>query len=115
MTHISEEGKEEIVVVMDLVKQYPHISPGDKRTIMNTLIKEREGAMFSRYNSQESCNATIVAKKAERIELAVRQENRDFWVDFLRKTGNEFEKLCKNISGYRGLQRWDKKLLEAND
>ena len=115
MSQISEEGKEEIVVGMDLVKQYPHISPADKRAIMNTLIKEKVGTSFSRYDSQESCYATIVVKKAERIEIAVRQENRDFWVDVLRKTGNEFEKLCKNISGYRGLQRWDKKLLEAND
>ena len=115
MSQITEEGKEEIVVGMDLVKQYPHISPADKRAIMNTLIKEKVGAMFSRYDSQETRYATIVAKKAERIELAVRPETRDFWVDVLRKTGNEFEKLCKNISGYRILQRWDKKLLEAND
>ena len=115
MSQISEKGKEEIVVTIDLVKQYPHISPADKRTIMDTLIKEKVGATVSRYDSQESCYATIVAKKAERIELAVRQENRDFWVGVLRKTGNEFEKLCRNISGYRVLQRWDKKLLEADE
>ena len=115
MTQISEEGKEEIVIVLNLVKQFPHISPADKRAIMNTLIKEKVGANFSRYDSQESCYATVTAKKADRLEIAVQPQKRIFWVDFLRKTGNEFDALCKNISGYRGLQKWDKKLLEANE
>ena len=115
MSQITEEGREEIVVGMDLVKQYPHISPADKRAIMNTLIKEKVGQMVTRYDGQETRYATVVAKKAERIEIAVQPKNREFWVGMLRKTGNEFETLCKNISGYRVLQRWDKKLLEADE
>ena len=113
MSQISEEGKEEIVMVLNLVKQFPHISVEDERVVLNTFLHEEPGSTFSQYDGQASRYATVVAKKSNRVEIAVQREHRDFWVNYLNKLAANFERTCKDISKYRALEKWDKKLLEA--
>lgn len=115
MSVISDKEKEEIVIVLNIVKQYPHISVGNKRTILNSLLHEQVGNTFARYDEQVSRQATIVAKKSDLIEIAVQKEYRDFWVGVLDKLGTEFERICKNVSEYRELREWDEKLRIVSD
>lgn len=100
MSQLSEKEQEEIVMVLNVVKPYPHISAKDKRTILNTLLSRRTGRhrtevgdMFTQYNNnQKSLRATIIKIQSDRLEIAVQSQYRDFWVGFLNTLGADVEK-----------------------
>ena len=115
MSQISDKDTEKIVIVLNLVKQFPHISAENKETILRTFMHEEPGRTFSQYDGQTSRHATIVTKRFDRVEIAVQREYRDFWVNYLNKLAANFERTCKDVSKYRALEKWDKKLLEASE
>lgn len=121
MSQLSEKEQEERVMVLNVVKQYPHISAKDKRTILNTLLSRRTGGhrtevgdMFTQYDNQAPLRATIIKRQSDLLEIAVQNQYRDFWVGFLNTLGADVEKKCEDISTFRGLQGWDEKLKRMN-
>lgn len=110
MSVISDKDNEEIVIVLNLVKQFPHISADDKQIILSSFLHEEPGRPFGENDDGTTRHATIVAKKFDRVEIAVEKEHRDFWVSYLNKLAANFERTCSDVSKYRALEKWDEKL-----
>ncbi len=108
---ISDIETEEIVITLVIEEGYA-IPKDDRQRLLDAIFPEADAnkKIFTHHPNGETVYTTVVRKDIDRVVLVVTKKYHGFWVDFLNDIGTRFERICEDVSKFREVRDWDKRM-----